>query len=523
MVNDVNIATTSLGQLLPEYSMAADVANIAVTGLSIDSRKVKAGYIFVAVEGVHVHGRQYIEQAVQSGAVAILTDADEDQISVDYVHNVPMICLPLLGDQLSRIAGIFYNNPTKSLPVVGVTGTNGKTTISQLFAQLSAMLNMPSGVVGTMGYGSCQLQANSDTETSLSLVSTGMTTPDAISTQHVCAQLLADGSDNIVMEVSSHGLTQGRVADIDFDVAVFSNLSHDHLDYHGDMSSYAKAKSTLFSMSSLTSAVINLDDQYSSLMMQSLNSDAQVLTYSLHDSSATLFLSDIAYGASQTSARLHVQNDKTYVMKTQLVGAFNLSNLLAVVATWLAINKEQYDCNDIKNIEKILEKVALLKPIAGRMELIPNSLERHVLIDFAHTPDALKNVLQSVRAYAKNNVFCLFGCGGDRDTQKRSLMAEAAEQYSDRIVVTSDNPRSEDPNTIIADICQGFSAKKHEAILDRKQAIETIIRSSQIGDVIVIAGKGHEDYQIIGRQKFPFSDQQIARITLREMEAKADD
>lgn len=513
MVSTIAQSNVTLAQVLSAFVLPDNIGDIVVGGFSIDSRTIQQGDVFVAMAGVHVHGEKYILQAIRQGAVVVFVEGRGD-FSVTYEKNIPVIAIPQLEKVLSYIVGQFYGHPTQLLPVIGVTGTNGKTTCTQIYAQLFALAGGVSGVIGTNGYGVCRLRCDESDVTELSLTSTGMTTPDAIRVQSICASLAAD-SGNIVMEVSSHGLEQERVAAIDFNGAIFTNLSHDHLDYHGDMAAYGEAKAKLFMFPSLQFAVINKDDVFSAKLLEKINADVRVVSYSVHNASADIYLSNIQYQSSLTQAVLHTAWGE-YAIATQLVGLFNLSNLLAVLGAFYA---EKSNAGDLSGFENILPLVEYVQPVLGRMEAIANRVDRQVVVDYAHTPDALKNVLQAVTGYATANVYCVFGCGGDRDVSKRQLMAEIAERYADNIIVTDDNPRTEDPQNIIDNICQGFSANKHQIIRDREQAINTAIESSEKNDIIVIAGKGHENYQIVGEKKIPFSDQSVARLALRKMEA----
>jgi len=466
-----------LAKLLPSADLSSAVADVEVLGLTIDSRQVEQGFVFVAVQGLSAHGESYIDQAIAGGAVAVFKEATETYLSVSLHKAVPIISIPQLEASLSDIAGQFYGDTTKEIPVVGFTGTNGKTTCTQLYAQLSAMLGNTSAVLGTLGYGLCRFKNN---RPELSLQSTGMTTPDAISTQGICATLIKEGADDIAMEVSSHGLEQGRVAAIDIDTAVFTNLTHDHLDYHGTMEAYALAKAKLFSMTSITNAVLNGDDAYSKQFIEHIGNEVNVVTYSIDNSEADIFLTDCRYHSTTTSASLHTPKG-SYDFNTSLVGQFNLSNLLAVLGVFY-INGQGFQ-EAIKRVEKI-------RPVPGRMELIPNQLDKQVVIDY----------------------------GGDRDQEKRPLMASVAERYADKVIVTNDNPRNENPHMIADRICEGFTDKNYHVILDRQQAIESALTESTAGDMILIAGKGHEDYQLIGEEVLPFSDQKVARLVMRTLE-----
>lgn len=513
MMQYIEIASMRLAQLLPSMSLSEDIGNVGVRGFSIDSRLIEQGYVFVATEGVNVHGKNYIPQAIDRGAAAILIRA-EVQSSAHMDNGVPVIALVDMEKKLSGIVGQFYGHPTQSSVVVGITGTNGKTTCSQLYAQLSALSGRVTGVIGTNGYGNCSLKHNSESATHLSLTSTGMTTPNAIRVQAICAELTAAGSRNIVMEVSSHGLEQSRVAAVDFDGAIFTNLSHDHLDYHGDMETYGAVKTQLFTLPSLKFAVINLDDPFSTRLLSKISSNVRVITYSILTPAADLFLSEIRYQSESTHAILHCQLGN-FSLSSQLVGDFNLSNLLAVLG---AFYPEEITEKSTEEFARLVVLAKHLVPVMGRLESVPNRANRQVVVDYAHTPDALKNVLLAVKKNAKAIVICVFGCGGDRDKDKRPAMARMAEKYADVVIVTSDNPRTEDPKQIINDVCRGFSGKDYQVTLDRKEAITDAIKYSSAHDVVLIAGKGHEDYQLVGNKKIPFSDQAIARVALRSLE-----
>ncbi len=515
--------TQQLHQLLPMIDFLSDevhqkAAGIVVKDLTIDSREIKSGSVFVAMQGLHAHGKDFIDQAVLNGACAILVDAGDELISTSVDIAVPVIGVPQLEQALSNIAGRFYHCPSRNLPVIGITGTNGKTTCSQLLAQALACLHQPCGVMGTLGCGvikESQLQADDNLQDLL--IATGMTTTDAITTQKICSQLVGQGAKALAMEVSSHGLIQHRVRGIDINTAVFTNLTHDHLDYHGTMAAYGQAKATLFAMPSVSMAVINEDDEFSKVLVENLRADIKLATYSLKQldslfdkSMAHFSFKSIEMGEQGLSALLKTP-DGEYPITTKMVGQFNLSNLLSIITT-LYINDY--------SMERIVPLIPLLKPVPGRMELIANQLDIQVVVDYAHTPDALRNALSALLPHTQGKLWCVFGCGGDRDRDKRPEMAAIAEKLADEIVVTSDNPRNESSVQIFADIEQGFQEPR-EVVADRASAIDFAINNARAGDVILIAGKGHEDYQIIGNQRFPFSDQQHARFSLRQREAEA--
>lgn len=533
MTSHAEIRPMLLGQLLPMITLDQHLSSLSVSGITVDSRNVMSGYVFVALKGVSSHGKAYMDQAIAQGAVVVLLSSVDGTSEIDYQQNIPVITIALLEQQLSDIAGRFYGHPSRSLLLTGITGTNGKTTCSQLYAQLSALMGHPAGVVGTLGYGCYTPDMQKNDKPQVSLTSTGMTTPDPVRTQAICAELLDLACDNIVMEVSSHALEQGRVSAMDFDVAILTNLSHDHLDFHGTMEAYGKAKSRLFVLPSVRLAVLNRDDPFSQQIKAALHRETTWVEYSLEDASADVFLSDIVCHRSSTTATLHTQQG-VFPITTSLIGAFNLRNLLAVLSAFMysysPSTKTFFDNKRLlhhalsaSNIAAVVSKVQHLTPIPGRMETIDNTVGRQVIVDFAHTPDALQNVLMAIRQQATGHIVCVFGCGGDRDKAKRAQMAAIAETGADRVIVTSDNPRTENPAEIIHDICQGFSGDHYQCIDDRQQAIVTAIQHAAVNDVVLIAGKGHEDYQIIGEKTYPFSDQQVARSVLQQMEAKVGD
>lgn len=471
-----------LNRLLPQAA-----SPVMIRALALDSRNTRPGDLFLAVPGLKYDGRQHIADAVARGAVAVAYEAEG--IDPETYQNIPgVVCIPVkrLASQLSAIAGRFHGDPSRSLRLIGVTGTNGKTSVSQLLAQALDLLGERCGIIGTLGSGFHG-----------ELVRSLYTTPDAIGVQESLAGLKQDGARAVAMEVSSHGLEQGRVAALDFDTAVFTNLSRDHLDYHGTMQAYGEAKARLFNMPSLKCRVINLDDTFGrELAGQELES--QLITYSLEDRSASLYCSQARLNDQGIHARLvTAQGEST--LRSPLLGRFNLSNLLAVVGALMGMDYP---------LDEILAVLPELQPPPGRMQRLGGGTQPLVIVDYAHTPDALEKVLTALRPHAEGGQLrCLFGCGGDRDRGKRPLMAAMAERLADLVMVTDDNPRSEDPAAIQAEIRAGFAAPEHvEAVLGRAEAIARIIADSQAGDVVLLAGKGHEDYQEIQGVRHPFSD-----------------
>lgn len=464
--------------------------------LSLDSRTVRPGDLFLAVPGAQVDGRAHIADALQRGAAAVAYEVEG--VTVLPFTGVPLIPVKGLLAQLSDIAGRFYGEPSRILDLIGVTGTNGKTSVTQLLAQALDRLGLHCGLIGTLGTGFHG-----------ALQSGRLTTPDPIAVQATLNDLKKAGAKVVAMEVSSHALHQGRVAALAFDIAVLTNLSRDHLDYHGSLEAYAEAKARLFAWPSVKSQVLNLDDAFG----QQLAADAaggRVITYSLENPKATLYCRQAQFSDQGVRALL-VTAQGEHTLVSSLLGRFNLSNMLAVVGTLMAMN---YPLDDI------LKQLPGLQGPAGRMQRLGGGKRPLVVVDYAHTPDALEKVLETLRPHAKGRLICLFGCGGERDRGKRPLMAAVAERLADRVLVTDDNPRGEAPEAIFDDIRPGFSqADAVPFVAGRGAAIARLIAEAASDDVIVLAGKGHEDYQEIAGARQPFSDLLEAEKALALWEA----
>lgn len=471
--------------------------------MTLDSRQVSEGDLFVALKGHQVDGRQFIPKAIEQGAALVLAEADDGQydVELDTQYNLDhtackVISVPFLARILSALAGAFYANPSEKLTLVGVTGTNGKTTCAQLLAQWHHLLGGNAAVMGTIGnglYGKVQEAAN--------------TTGSAIEVQRNLASFVEMGADFCAMEVSSHGLAQYRAEALSYDLAVFTNLSRDHLDYHHTMEEYAQAKFRLFNELKTQAQVLNADDEMGRKWLEQLPHAVAVST-DPHFKSRHKFVKathvsfslqglQIAFESSWGNGELH----------SRLIGAFNVNNLLTALASLVVLGHD---------LQKLIETAPLLQGVVGRMECVfsPKEPENRplVLVDYAHTPDALEKALQAARLHTKGKLYCIFGCGGDRDAGKRPMMATIAEHFADCVIATDDNPRTEDNAKIMADILKGFTqAEKVQVIHDREWAIKTAIEQASAKDVILIAGKGHEDYQIIGTTKYHFSDQETAR------------
>lgn len=478
-----------LNHLFPQAN-----TSVMVRALALDSRNVRPGDLFLAVPGLRSDGRHHIADAIARGAVAVAYELEGAPEHLDIA--APVVALPIkdLCAQLSAIAGRFHGDPSRSLRLIGVTGTNGKTSVSQLLAQALDLLGERCGLIGTLGCGFYG-----------ALTRSLYTTPDALGVQEALANLKQAEAEAVAMEVSSHGLEQGRVSALDFDMAVFTNLSRDHLDYHGTMEAYGEAKARLFNMPSVKYRVINLDDPFGR-HLAAQDQASQLITYSLNDPTAVLYCPSAQFNDQGIQARLVTAQGESS-LRSPLLGRFNLSNLMAVVGALLGMSYP---------LDEILAVLPRLNPPPGRMQRLGGKGQPLVIIDYAHTPDALEQVLTALRPHAsQGQLRCLFGCGGDRDRGKRPLMAAAAERLADVVVVTDDNPRSEDPAQIQADIRSGFMAPDSiECLLGRAEAIAHTIALSQAKDVVLLAGKGHEDYQEIQGVRYPFSDYEEARHAL---------
>ena len=465
--------------------------DIEISGLCLDSRKAQAGDLFIALNGALQHGLNHARQAIANGAVSVVYEPtgayDLPQKTVD----IPTMAINGLSHYLGEIAARFYEHPSRQLDVIGVTGTNGKTTCSQLIAQ--ALNNC--GVIGTLGWGEPrQLQA------------TDNTTPDALTVHHLLKALAQQGKHVVAMEVSSHGLEQGRVNAVDFKGAVFTNLSRDHLDYHGTMEAYLQAKLGLFTNPALQFAVVNLDDANSEKVLAALNPNVKswgFTTRSWQGEGLECVAADNAqHNANGISFDVH-WSQQSLRASTSVAGAFNLQNVLTVLCVLLAMGWP---------FDKAVAQLAQLKAVVGRMETFGGGDKPVVIVDYAHTPDALEKVLQAARGSGK--LWAVFGCGGDRDSGKRPQMGGIAETHADHVVITDDNPRSEASEAIIKDILAGCLSNKISIINDRNRAINTAIQQAGKHDCVVIAGKGHENYQEIKGVKIPFSDQAVVQQAL---------
>ncbi len=476
--------------------------------LETDSRKIKPGDTFVAYSGDKSDGRQFIDQAIDKGANSVIWD--KQNFVWDRRWDIANWGLSDLKNKAGLLADAVYGSPSDHLWMVGVTGTNGKTSSCHWIAQALNEANKKCALIGTLGNGFVG-----------ELCSSVNTTPGAIELHGLLADYLEAGACAVTMEVSSHALAQGRVKGVRFDVALFTNLTRDHLDYHGDMESYAASKRCLFDWESLKYAVINLDDPFGvQLAMQLRNSPVEVIAYGLttealhwaeRQGMRMVYAQSVEMQAQGLVLDIH-SSWGAAKLTSALVGRFNASNLLGVLAVLML---------GYLNLQEAVTALSHVMPVAGRMQKLGGNRLPTVIIDYAHTPDALEKVLLTLREACvapegeESKLISVFGCGGERDSGKRSMMGCVAEKFSDYCIVTSDNPRSEDPQQIIAQVISGMSAKTHQVIVDRADAIDTAIRHARCKDVILVAGKGHEDSQEINGVKYPFSDVNVAMQALK--------
>jgi UDP-N-acetylmuramoyl-L-alanyl-D-glutamate--2,6-diaminopimelate ligase len=464
---------------------------IRIARLTSDTRRIQPGDVFVAMPGGRTDARTLIPQAIQAGALAVIWEADG--FAWDPAWRVPNLPVHGLREHVGAIAAHVYGQPSQQLWLAGVTGTNGKTSCSHWIAQSLAQLGKRAAVIGTLGNGFPG-----------ALSEPTHTTPDAVSLQKQIADLVAQGASHLAMEVSSHGLDQGRVNGAAFKAALFTNLSRDHLDYHGSMDHYGRAKARLFHWPGLRHAVINLDDDFGARLAASLDrSQVEVLGYGLGKGEISGHRLDL----SKRGLTLEIETPwGAGVIRSRLLGGFNAANLLGVLGTLLAAEVTLEDAT------RALEHV---EPVAGRLQMVRRPRSPLVVIDYAHTPDALEKVLETLRHVlgADGRLICVFGCGGERDPGKRPLMGEIATRLADLTVVTSDNPRSEDPRAIIDQVVAG-AHPNYWIEPDRASAIYRAIRAAREQDVVLLAGKGHEAYQEVAGQRLPFSDAEVAAVAM---------
>ena len=462
--------------------------------LSLDSKAIVPGAAFVALRGTQRHGIEFAAEAVARGAAIVLAEAPlPDIVQLD----APVVVVNDLRRRLGAIARRFYGDALGGLRLIGVTGTNGKTSSVQLIAQALQAAGERSGTIGTLGTGLYgRLEAGE------------RTTPDVISVHRALAAMQAQGAATVAMEVTSHALAQGRVDGLDFEIAVFTNLTRDHLDFHGTMDAYGATKARLFAWPSLSAAVINIDDAFGAKLADQVRTGVRVIRTGTERQDVDIHASDVRTGVTGLDFILWVEAER-HSVSTRLIGRFNVSNLLGVAGVLHARGWTG---------ARIAAALAALDPVPGRMSRLGgDGVKPLVVVDYAHTPDALDKALSTLRDHAEARLIVVFGCGGERDAGKRPQMATLAERKADVVIVTDDNPRAENGDAIVADICRGFTRPDAARVeRDRARAITMAIRMASANDVVLIAGKGHEPYQEIDGVKHPFDDVQVAAAVLKE-------
>ncbi|GGJ55088.1 UDP-N-acetylmuramoyl-L-alanyl-D-glutamate--2,6-diaminopimelate ligase [Anoxybacillus voinovskiensis] len=468
--------------------------NPTITSIEMDSRKVTKGALFICIKGFTVDGHAFASQAVANGAVAVIAERPVDV-------PVPVVLVRDSKRAMAVLADAFYGQPTHKLHLIGVTGTNGKTTTTHLIEQIFRKAEKKTGLIGT-------LYTKIGDET----YDVQNTTPESLVLQQTFKQMVDAGVDVAMMEVSSHALHMGRVHGCDYDVAVFTNLTQDHLDYHHTMEEYRLAKGLLFAQlgnrfdhTRPKFAILNNDDSASEQYKRM--TAATIITYGI-ETKSDIMAKAIDITPSGMVFTIVTPTEETQI-QTKLIGRFNVYNILAATAACLASGV---------SLSTIVEAIGEIQGVPGRFETVDEGQNFTVIVDYAHTPDSLENVLKTIRQFAKRNIYVVVGCGGDRDRTKRPLMAKIAVQHADVAIFTSDNPRSEQPEAILQDMEDGVRGESYVSIVDRKEAIRYAIQQAQAGDVILIAGKGHETYQIIGEQVLHFDDRLVAREAIKERE-----
>ncbi len=489
-LRELLLAVEGIVQLPEHPAMDAEV-----NGLTTNSHATTAGDVFIGMPGTRVDGGEFWQSALTSGAVAAVIS----QKAAEVVPPNPDACVIVADDMTkacAKIAAAFYGYPGHAMKLIGVTGTNGKTTTTHLIEYLLDKANLTAALMGTL-----YTRWKGFSQTAVH------TTPFAVELQQQLAAAVNAGNEYGVMEVSSHALAQGRVLGCQFEVGVFSNLTQDHLDYHKDMEDYFSAKALLFSPDYLAGkAIINADDPYGQRLVEILGKE-KAWSYSVNDSSADLWMSDLNYQPNGVSGTLHTPKGDV-AFRSPLVGQFNLENVLAAVGAVLYFNVD---------LQLIASAIPEFPGVPGRMERvqIDTAQDISVIVDYAHTPDSLENLLKASRPFIPGKMICVFGCGGDRDKTKRPKMGKIAAELADIAVVTSDNPRTEDPERILQDVVAGIPESVNPIVIgDRATAIRTAMLQAQPGDGVLIAGKGHEDYQILGTEKIHFDDREHARDAL---------
>lgn len=475
-----------LSALLNEVPVRSDFEDRPVGTIVNDSRNVKPGDVFVCINGAAADGHKFAGSALEKGAAAIICERDlglTEQVLVSDTHLA-----------YSKMAANYYGNPSKKLRLIGVTGTNGKTTTTKLIKSVLTGIGKKVGLIGSI-----------QNEIGDQVLHAEKTTPDAMELEELYAKMVDAGCEFCVMEVSSHALDQQRIGDSHYEVAVFTNLTQDHLDYHKTMENYFEAKAKLFDI--CDSAVINYDDPYGQRLLQ--NVSCPYSTISMESPKADLHAFDIVYHPDGVEYRFDYQGVVSKV-HFGMPGIFSVKNSLTAIAVCLRLGV----C-----IEKAVDGINTASGVRGRSEIVPTGRDFTVICDHAHTPDGLENILSALKQTCKGRLVALFGCGGDRDRLKRPLMAKSSAKYADMLIITSDNPRTEDPKAIIDDILPGLDGIDipYKVIVNRKEAIFYAVQHAKPGDTIVLAGKGHEDYQVIGTEKHHFDEREIVAEALKTL------
>ena len=472
-----------LNELVKNISFKGQTDSREIKAITYDSRKVKPGTLFVAISGMKDDGHEYIPQAIENGAAAVLSNGRSPK-----TWEIPILQVQDPRMAMSHISAQFYGNPSTKMNIIGVTGTNGKTSITQIIHHILQQSNIHCGTLGTLGFHAPS-----------GMISTGFTTPESIELQQMLNTLLLAGVTDVVMEISSHALNLHRVADVDTNIAVYSNLTPEHLDFHGDMESYFNSKLKLFTkLNKKNTAVINLDDPYAKRIIA--ETSANIITYGM-EKHADLYPLKTECRLNGIQTKLQYGSNMISV-KSNLVGLYNLYNIMAAIAVCLTMNIQP---------EIISQAMQQSMVIPGRLESISTNSPGKIFIDYAHTPDAYEKLFSTISSLCSKEavIYTVFGCGGNRDTHKRSEMAAIAEKYSDFVTVTTDNPRTESLEAINSDIVSGFKGNNYEIILDRKDAIYQMMDQMNDQSILLVLGKGMENYQEIGREKIPYNDKKI--------------
>ena len=471
-----------------------DAPPIKYNNICDDSRYVNKGTVFFAVKGLSFDGCDFIESAINSGACAVVYEPPYDLTNIE--TSVPIIAVKDLKLEISKIASRHYESSINKMKIIGVTGTNGKTTVSWLIHQGFKKIGYKSGYIGTLGYGLDNLNLNE------------LTTPSCMKLHEMLNEFQNSGAEYVVMETSSHAIDQKRIEGINFNTVIFTNLSRDHIDYHGNMENYGETKAKLFLERQSKIKIININDSFGRSLIERI--DEEIISTSIEpiNIDKDKFISVTKYETNGSGFDIDLKSSwGTFKTHVPLLGTFNIENVIQTIALFLSHGFS------LSKIQIIIEG---MKAPSGRMESVDvdnNHLLPKVLVDFSHTPDALKLSLQSIRDHYDGKIWCVFGCGGDRDRGKRKMMGNIAERYADYVIVTSDNPRNENPEKIISDILEGISSRV-ETIVNREEAINFAIMKANKNEIILIAGKGHESYQKIGEEILDFSDHKISKSSL---------